>query len=1253
MPEDKKEAIRSMPRPGTVKGVRTLVLMGTMWGNAASYQGQQAEGWQGLYYMDSGNISCDKESKTLMVTDGATVDLNNGHKLTFFPAALDHRRNDPQAEFVHHVALGDLDIHAANDWDFAFGAEDPEQLSKSKMFGGLKIEVFRSADAAINYWIQSDVTVSQEMDQDTEGPSPAGGTRTPTPIPATSPSPAGGSSVTPTPAPSPQPHTSDGSLESEGVQGPLDPPELANATPAPSSLEIGTSVQVGVQKWANGWSYEGEFEGNLKHGQGEFQWANGEYYIGHFYRDHRHGKGSYIWPDGTKFTGMFYLDRKDGYGMLKMKDGSIFQGLYKGDERFGPGVMTYPNGRQDVGLWYRNHLIKLCTGIPGAFSVKDHPVYHSDMEKLNVPIKTYEEKYFWRSDPEKDPFFYPYKKLLFDDSYTMPEEVGTYSSDTDHLPLTRSYRREGDRHFFPEEALVDEDHTDKLTVTNTTPLLVEMQMHIHRHRHAQANLPWDVAAVIDGRRKGFGPKGPLECTSERLIIAAGAGDYKSVHKILNTNLVSADVADVQGHMSLIGATVVCSKDIVNLLLDNGANVNKLNDEGVSALNCCNTLYYPIKSFLHKDIGRLTNPKKAEYTSAKDPLSKGELTQKVHEAKRLAVHDRKIRVGSISNKKLPSVSLMPEMKSEELQEEESTISESDEESEDLTAPSAGIPSTVNFESSQSVRNYPLDVIDQHMLRVAHILSRNTHFKSSTGNSLLLPAEKVWEIAEMKSEHQRRRVIFNLLLRRGADPNNSTNPMAPIFFSVLAGDIDTIKSLLESGADPNMQLQSPLKGMQGLRPLHIAVAIPGPRGVKITELLLHAAANPDAGAEDEDESYEPDQLTEKESLMGFVIKSANPSGIPRHYYTPAEKKPTEDGHTPLHIASQREDNYNHAHQIVRLLLRHKANPNLLWSGHSPLSLAIASGNDLAVEELLANEADPNLPHTHAVGNPLCAALNTTYEHKRTLSSRVNLVTKLLQSGANLLMPITLAHKGITAVGTALDYGYYRYYQDTKIAQTPYHALTPKEREVYKARRFLLNFLREPFRTATIAKERKRFDNIIQQTLRSQESSDQSQLTESDQLALADLSLTAKAIFERQNQKEDKNLSPSTASERKSKAQGTVPRRQLFKFKFCYYCGRSVGVRLITCSRCKEVYYCSKACKMECWKEFHKDECYVLKVKAHTPSRKKKEGEDGTTGIGGKVKTEGKESMEGSEGMEGEPDDRSRSISPSTELDNYSYN
>ncbi len=45
-----------------------------------------------------------------------------------------------------------------------------------------------------------------------------------------------------------------------------------------------------------------------------------------------------------------------------------------------------------------------------------------------------------------------------------------------------------------------------------------------------------------------------------------------------------------------------------------------------------------------------------------------------------------------------------------------------------------------------------------------------------------------------------------------------------------------------------------------------------------------------------------------------------------------------------------------------------------------------------------------------------------------------------------------------------------------------------------------------------------------------------------------------------------------------------------KWCYNCARTVGVKLLACSRCKKVFYCSNSCKQKAWVEFHRNECSI---------------------------------------------------------------
>ncbi|XP_036374106.1 ankyrin repeat and MYND domain-containing protein 1 [Megalops cyprinoides] len=918
----------------------------------------------------------------------------------------------------------------------------------------------------------------------------------------------------------------------------------------------------GVQEWPDGSRYVGEFVNGLKHGKGVFTWANGEFYDGSFYKDYRHGNGTYSWPGGSRFTGKFYRNRKEGYGTQHLADGTVFQGLYRADERFGPGVATYPDGRQDVGLWHRERLWKLCTRVGGAFSLSAVPGYAAWVTPGRKA----------GSGGPADPSVLPHRERPEAAPFVLPPGMETYSTDSDHLPLPHCTRKELDQHFFQGRGC---DPDVDPPVSGCLPLQRRMQAHIHRHRFEAEAQDWDVAAVLSGDRERFGLKGPLELTSECLILAASRGDLQSMHGILKEGAVHPDVGDTTGHTALVAASMNCHNDVIHLLLDCGADVNKLTGQGMSALAVCSVLYYPFAS-LHKTVAERalhetlpgsqdceTQPPlgsspqestveaEAKWSTAQneetDPTNPadptGIITGRVNckpsstsgpEVRSIQVLDGQIQVGSVA---------WPESGGR-LEEEFSTTGDS------------------AFDSALSQASLRVWVTENALQQTAEALSRA---------SLAWPAdtqETVRKMAHMKTEHRARWATMKLLLGRGGDPNTSCVPMPILFLAVKARHVQAVRHLLECGARTDVPLPPEEKG---LYPLHIAAGLPGPEGPRITELLLHALADPDVRARDADEVFELDEVT-----AGNFVNAV--TGEPGH-----QEPPEEGGRTPLHVACQRDTDHAVARDVVSLLLSHKSNTNLLWSGHSALSLAIASGNDLAVDELLAWGADPNLPLTRHVGSALCAVANINYNCRQHPQSRIKLLEKLIKAGANILMPVVYGEGRRSAVGTAVDYAYYAFQQDARIAHTPYHALSSKEREVYNARRLLLAQMGDLLRRAAVGAERQRLEREQSLGVRSE--------------SVVSVPWKSSCISEQVPPLQGKPL-----------------------FRYCYQCGRSAGVTLAPCSRCREVFYCGKACKMKAWNDRHKDEC--IRVSASKESSKRQElhtqerqGQDGRRTPAGK--------------------------------------
>ncbi|XP_062280837.1 ankyrin repeat and MYND domain-containing protein 1 [Scomber scombrus] len=903
---------------------------------------------------------------------------------------------------------------------------------------------------------------------------------------------------------------------------------------------------VGVQEWPDGSKYEGEFVNGFKHGRGRYTWKNGEYYEGSFYKDYRHGDGVYCWPTGHRFIGKFYLNRKEGYGRQLFPDGATFQGLYHADQRFGPGVVSYPDGCQDVGLWLGKRLLKLCTSVEEGFSLKSFPEYAAYME----PVVTTDSQ----SQVDTD------RHLLSDENFILPPGLESYSTNGDHLPLPPGRRRELDQHFYGElwEADAHPYQGYERDPLSALPLQERMLAHIHKHRLQAENVDWDVAAVLALNRDSFGPKGPLEVSSEMLIQQATRGELQEVSQILQMSCVHPDVADSQGHTALIAATVNCHNDVIQLLLDMGADIDKLNCEGMSALAVCHILYYPFHSLRTTSTGQLdktqglrsqsargnspqispldltthtTSPNSRPQTTDTDLINQSHPSDQATEelTEHISHHSSKVSNDSELTADFCISPNKPETPAdtEHLQEKErgEIVGQGGERDSNETervenqGKDNDFTPRETFDSARSINSYDIQVTEEVMQRSAEALSH-------TGIPQRLDTqETVRKMAAMKTEHRVRLSTLKLLLERGADPNVSRVPMPVLFLAIMAADTEAVRRLLLCGARTDIPLPPERKG---LYPLHVAASLQGPAGPRITELLLHTATDPDAQACDQDEIYEQDKIF----MKGQKSQSSNESLCPR-----------EGGRTALHVACQRDSDYRNASKVVALLLSHRANADLLWSGHSPLSLAIASGNDLAVEELLKGGADPNIPLGSRVGSALCVLANINYHLG---GNRAKLLDMLAKAGANILMPIRVGD----VVGTAVDFAYYSFNQDFRIANTPFHALNMRERETFKERRQLLSLMGDLLRQTAAQREREQLEG------------------------------------------EEVNSEPSPSCQ---SLQHVTEKHRTPLFKFCYHCGRSVNVKLTACSRCHKVFYCSRTCKLKAWDERHKDECIRVSASA----------------------------------------------------------
>ncbi|PNI15581.1 ANKMY1 isoform 11 [Pan troglodytes] len=267
----------------------------------------------------------------------------------------------------------------------------------------------------------------------------------------------------------------------------------------------------------------------------------------------------------------------------------------------------------------------------------------------------------------------------------------------------------------------------------------------------------------------------------------------------------------------------CHNDIVNLLLDCGADVNKCSDEGLTALSMCFLLHYPAQSF-KPNVAERTIPEPQE--PPKFPvvpiLSSSFMDTNLES---LYYEVNVPSQGSYELRPPPAPLPLPHVSGSQegghFQDTGQCGESVDHRSSSLKGDSPLVKGSLghvesgledvlgntdrgslcsaetNFESNVCVRNFSIE-LSQAMLE-----------RSAQSHSLLKmaspsPCTSSFDKGTMRRmalsmiERRKRWRTIKLLLRRGADPNLCRVPMQVLFLAVKAGDVDGVRLLLEHGA-----------------------------------------------------------------------------------------------------------------------------------------------------------------------------------------------------------------------------------------------------------------------------------------------------------------------------------------------------------------------------------------------------------------------------------------------------------------------
>ncbi|CAH1986050.1 unnamed protein product [Acanthoscelides obtectus] len=475
---------------------------------------------------------------------------------------------------------------------------------------------------------------------------------------------------------------------------------------------------------------------------------------------------------------------------------------------------------------------------------------------------------------------------------------------------------------------------DKLLAWNNEEICKQMVKHGFIHRHSESMVNFLVSNVVGQERKGFNDSGPHEMNCRDFLKICTQGDSLEVIEYIRGKKVNVNVADACGNTAVFYATCCCRTSILKTLINFGANLDAVNDEGLTPLNLC-LLHYLAWKY-----------KIVDWEAAFVPP--GPLSKEEEERYGVNYSTTSLAGGTRSKKK-------------------------------LLYSTANIATVSKMQVSKTpVQEYIFDLSCKPLTPPATIKARAP--SEMKVGSKLDSKQSLFEAPDMHLSSELTNV--EQLLEYGADPNVGEVPFSPLILASFTENDKLVKRLLEAKADVQVRTED------GLNCVHVAASLRCcSDNTLICEALLSGYADPNAKAS----IYHWED--QKMKILGIGVDTAD----------------IEDyGKNPLHLLCLRQDydsdKCNYFVKVADLLVEANTNLHYKYLGHTPLSLAVLSGNGSLIEYFIASGSfNPHKLLDYDMGNVLTLYTLKKYEGILPLAKCKQIIHLLCQLYVSPLKPV----------------------------------------------------------------------------------------------------------------------------------------------------------------------------------------------------------------------------------------------------------